>query len=211
MGKIAINAAAVWLVGCTLCCQLVSSNGGVGNHVEPAPVFQDTILPVPATWVEPEPEPEASIRERLADTLLSYLHVRELTGNNDGQEVEMFVEASGLDGKGQHPWCAAFISYIYQANGLGVPPYSARAAAWFPPERIISDKDAVTGDVYSLYYPNLGRIGHIGMYLLPYLNETPYVVGGEGNTNAEGSREGNQVAKRLRPRATIHNSANWVD
>jgi len=174
-------------------------------------VVQDTILPVPATWVEPEPEPEASIRERLADTLLSYLHVKELTGNNDGQEVEMFIEASGLDAKGQYPWCAAFISYIYQANCLGVPPYSARAAAWFPPERIIPDKDAVTGDVYSLYYNSLGRIGHIGMYLLPYLNETPYVVGGEGNTNAEGSREGNQVAKRLRPRATIHNSANWVD
>jgi hypothetical protein len=151
------------------------------------------------------------IRIQATDTLTSYLGVRELTGNNDGPEVEMFLASTGLNPKGQYPWCAAFISYVFQANGLEVPQYSARAAAWFPPEKVIPDKKAIAADLYSLYYRNLGRIGHIGMYLYPYLNDTPYVVGGEGNTNAQGSREGNQSAKRFRPRATIYNSSNWID
>jgi hypothetical protein len=141
---------------------------------------------------------------------VSYIGVKELTGNNDGPEVEMFIASTGLDPKGGYPWCAAFISYVFQANLLSVPKWSARAASWFPPEKVIPDKEAIEGDLFSLWYRNLGRIGHIGMYLEPYLNDTPYVVGGEGNTNAQGSREGNQAAKRLRPRATIHNSSDWI-
>jgi hypothetical protein len=151
------------------------------------------------------------IRNNVVDTLISYIGVKELTGNNDGKEVEMFIASTGLDPKGQYPWCAALISYTFQANGLAVPKYSARAATWFSPEKVIPDKEAIEGDLFSLYYRKLGRIGHIGMYLKPYLNDTPYIVSGEGNTNAQGSREGNQAAKRFRPRSVIHNSANWID
>lgn len=151
------------------------------------------------------------VRNNVVDTLVSYLGVKELTGNNDGPEVEMFIASTGLNPKGGYPWCAAFISYIFQANGLEVPKYSAQAAAWFDEKHVIPNEKAVSADLYSLYYRNLGRIGHIGMYLLPYSNDSPYVVGGEGNTNAQGSREGNQAAKRFRPRATIHSSSNWID
>ena len=207
MGKTAAIIALLWLAYCVVQHQPPRSDGTIRDTLI---VSADTIFPTPAKWSEPEPEPVFDIRQALVDTFYNYINVRELTGNNDGPEVEMFIAASGLDPKGGYPWCASFISYIYQANGLGVPPFSARAAAWFPPEKLIPDKTAISGDVYSLYYPSLGRIGHIGMYLLPYENETPYIVGGEGNTNAEGSREGNRVAKRMRPRATIHNSANWV-
>ncbi len=194
MGKSAGVIAIVCLFGCLVCRESVVGNGDIGNNVV-APV---TIVCVP------------DIREKLVDTLLSYLHVKELTGNNDGPEVEMFIAASGLDPKGQYPWCAAFISYIYQANGLAVPGYSARAAAWFVEPYLIPDKEAIGADLGSLYYANLGRIGHVFMYLEPYKNSTPYVVTGEGNTNAQGSREGNQVARRFRLRGTVHSSAKWV-
>lgn len=151
-----------------------------------------------------------NVRDNVVDTLVSYIGVKELTGNNDGPEVEKFIAATGLNPKGQYPWCAAFISYTFQANSLDVPKYSARAAAWFDENHIIADRKAIAGDLYSLYYRNLGRIGHIGMYLKPYKNDTPYIVGGEGNTNAQGSREGNQAAKRFRPRGVVHNSSDWI-
>jgi hypothetical protein len=154
---------------------------------------------------------QVNIRDKVIDTLLSYLHVKELTGNNDGPEVEMFIASTGLDPKAGHPWCAAFISYIFQANSLSVPRYSARAAAWFDEDHIISNKNAIKADLGSLYYARLGRIGHIVMYLQPYDNPTPYVAVGEGNTNAQLSNEGNRAAKNFRPRAVIHSSANWID
>lgn len=150
-------------------------------------------------------------RNNVVDTLKSYIGVKELTGNNDGPVVEKFIASTGLNPKGKYPWCAAFIAYVFQANSLTVPKYSARAAAWFDKEHLIPNEEAIAGDLFSIYYSRLGRIGHIGMYLKPYRNPTPYIVSGEGNTNAQGSREGNQSAKRFRPRGIVNSSSNWID
>ena len=100
---------------------------------------------------------------------------------------------------------------MFKANGLAVPKYPARAAAWFDKEHIIPNNDAIQGDLGSFYYTSLKRIGHIGMYMKPYKNSTPYVEMGEGNTNDKKSREGNRAAKNLRLRATIYNSSDWIN
>lgn len=150
-------------------------------------------------------------RNNVIDTLESYIGVHELTGNNDGPEVEMFIESTGLNGKGQYPWCAAFITYVFKVNGLEVPKGSAAARNWFDKAHTIPNEKAIEGDLGSLYYNNLGRIGHIVAYTKPYKNSTPYVSTIEGNTNAQGSNEGNQVAKKFRPRGVIYSSANWID
>jgi len=195
MAKITGCFAIIWLFGCSLCHKPVSSNGDISHNV----ISPDTI------------KTEIDIRQNVVDTLVSYIGIKELTGNNDGPEVEMFIASTGLNPKGGYAWCAAFISYVFQANSLSVPKYSARAAAWFDEDHIIPNRDAIAGDLGSLYYARLGRIGHIVMYLEPFDNPTPYVTTGEGNTNAEGSREGNQSAKRFRPKGVIHSSANWID
>lgn len=153
---------------------------------------------------------DRDIRDNVIDTLTFYLWVKEATGNNDGYQVEKFIASTGLNPKGQYPWCAAFITYSFKANGLEVPQYPARAASWFDSEHEINSKDATQGDLGSLYYRNLGRIGHIFMYLEPYVNSTPFVTTGEGNTNVEGSREGNRAAKRHRPRGVVYSSADWI-
>jgi len=150
------------------------------------------------------------IRNNVSDTLQSYLWVKEATGNNDGYWVEKFIGSTGLNPKGQYPWCAAFITYVFKVNNLDVPKYPARAASWFNEAHLIPNEKAIQGDLGSLYYRKLGRIGHIVMYLQPFINNTPYVVTGEGNTNAQGSREGNQAARRIRPRGIIHSSADWI-
>jgi len=152
---------------------------------------------------------DRNIRHNVVDTLLSYLGVKEATGNNDGYMVEKILSSVGA--KKGDPWCGAFQGYVFIVNGLKIPQYAARASAWFDEKHIIPNKDAVTGDLGSIYYRKLGRIGHIVMFLQPYLNATPYVITGEGNTSSDGSREGNRAAKKIRPRAIIHSSANWID
>ncbi|MBN2774706.1 MAG: C40 family peptidase [Prolixibacteraceae bacterium] len=149
------------------------------------------------------------IRHNVIDTLVSYLWVKEATGNNDGYMVEKMLQSAGA--KKGDPWCGAFQAYVFKVNGLKIPQYAARASAWFDKKHIIPNNNAVAGDLGSIYYRKPGRIGHIVMYLKPYKNETPYVVTGEGNTNADGSREGNRAAKKLRPRGVIYSSANWID
>ena len=152
---------------------------------------------------------DRDIRHNVTDTLVSYLWVKEATGHNDGYMVEKILASVGA--KKGDPWCGAFQGFVFKVNGFEIPRYAARAAAWFDEEHLIENKDAIAGDLGSLYYRKLGRIGHIVMYLKPYKNTTPYVVTGEGNTNADGSREGNRAAKKLRPRGIIHSSSNWID
>lgn len=148
-------------------------------------------------------------RQRVIDTLEHYLFIKEVTGHNDGYWVEKVLKSVGA--KKGDPWCGAFQGFVFLQCGLRIPKYAARAAAWFDQEHTIPNKDAIPGDLASFYYQRLGRIGHIGMYLIAYVNKTPYVVTGEGNTNDRQSREGNRAAKVYRPRGVIYSSANWID
>jgi len=53
------------------------------------------------------------------DTAKKYLFVRELTGKNDGAEIEMFLKSVGR--KKGDSWCAAFVSYVLTVNKIKVP------------------------------------------------------------------------------------------
>jgi hypothetical protein len=205
MGKIAIFITISFVFNYFVRCQPVSSNRDISYNV----INRDTVTEITET-IDTVFE-KINIRQAVIDTLLYYVGVKELTGNNDGVEVEMFIESTGLDPKGKYAWCGGFITYGFKVNGLEVPKYPARAASWFDEEHIIPNEQAIEGDLASFYYKRLGRIGHIAAYIKPYVNSTPYCSTVEGNTNAQGSPEGNQVADRLRLRATIHSSANWID
>lgn len=68
------------------------------------------------------------------------------------------------------------------------------------------------GDVFGLYFTKLGRIGHVGFvdqWGGPRGDDWVYTV--EGNTNGEGSREGDGVHARRRLKRHIHIVANWID
>lgn len=63
------------------------------------------------------------------------------------------------------------------------------------------------GDVFSLYYKNLGRIGHTG--IVESWGET-YVTTIEGNTNEDGSRDGDGVWRKKRLIKTIYRVSRWA-
>ena len=208
MAKITIIIAAMSMLGYFVCCEPVGSDRDIVYNVveRDTVIVRDTIYPVKS--ITPE---QPDVRQAIVDTLQSYVGVKELTGNNDGPIIEMFLLSADRDPKDREPWCGALITYGFKVNGLPVPKYPALSAAWFDEQHIIPHTQAQKGDLGGLYYDKLKRIGHIVCYTALFVNPTPYVPTVEGNTNAQGSREGNQVANRFRPRSVFHRSANWVD
>jgi len=100
---------------------------------------------------------ETTRRNRLVELAQGELWVREETGNNDGPRVEGYLASVGLK-KGQ-PWCAAFVSFIFEQVG-----YSAPRTGWspslFPVKRLV--KAAAPGNVFGIYFRALNRIAHCG-------------------------------------------------
>lgn len=128
----------------------------------------------------------------------SQIGVRELTGNNDGKQVEIYLKSVGL-GKG-YPWCAAFVKWCYLQAGIKTNinamalSVNQRQRWVYANNRLIEEPKR--GDAFTLYYPSLARIGHTGFYD-GRLNTSIYSTV-EGNTNGAGSREGNGVYRKYR-------------
>jgi hypothetical protein len=130
------------------------------------------------------------------------LGVRELTGKNDGIKVEAYLKYVGFP-KG-NPWCAAYVSWVFKKAGYPVPK-TAWSPALFPADHLVIQPSA--GMVFGIYFPDLKRIAHCG-----FVENTQgdFVLTIEGNTNVEGSREGQGVYRRLRHKRTINKYANWL-
>ena len=132
---------------------------------------------------------------------LAELGVREWSGKNDGPKVEAYLAAAGLK-KGQ-PWCAAFVSWVYQQAGYP-KPRTGWSPALFPASRLV--KKGKPGVVFGIYYPELKRIGHCGFVLS---ETTDWLLTVEGNTNGGGSRDGDGVYRKRRHSKTVHAYADW--
>lgn len=156
---------------------------------------------------------ERILRKYIVEEAESYVGIVEATGNNDGPEVEAFLSSVGL-GKG-YAWCAAFVHFILKQCEVNntVTAWSPTCCpttktVWKQGEKI--SREPVEADVFSLYYRKLGRIGHTG-FIKKWDQEDNYVTTIEGNTNADGSREGNGVWIKKRNKRTIYSVANWLD
>lgn len=174
--------------------------------VQPAPIFHNVQQIDNFT-----PQPPAPLPPRINEVYNSYVGVKEATGNNDGLEVERFLKNVGL-GKG-FPWCAAFVKTCLleagvteasRINGMALScenksklVYSARRFAGSPRQ----------GDVFTLWYANLNRIGHTGFFDRR-INSTIY-ESVEGNTNGAGSREGDGVYRKKRSFNATHSISRW--
>ena len=148
------------------------------------------------------------IRADLVATYRSHIGVRELTGNNDGPQVEAYLRAVNL-GKG-FAWCAAFVAYCYLDNGQQIPKSAAWSPSWFPASRVIPHEQANAGDVFGIYYTHLKRIGHVGFIDEDWNNGSGNVITVEGNTNGDGSREGDGVYRKRRSKNQIKSVSRWL-
>lgn len=182
----------------------------------------DTIKGFVSTGVDDEPEviqpvaidkpnEHVNSRDKLIKIYTSYVGVREKTGKNDGPEVELFLSSVGLS-KG-YAWCAAYVHYCMTQAGI-----KNRITAWSPTAENKKNilykngeilKPLQRGDVFTLYYVRLKRIGHTGFYD-GMLNED-MIITVEGNTNIKGSNEGDGVYKYFRPLKSIHSISNHIN
>lgn len=193
---------------------VVVDSGAVAEHTNDIPVMVDTVsVPV----YEPEPVPLNDVVNvpvvSLVDIYTSYIGVREATGKNDGVEVERFLKSVGL-GKG-YPWCAAFVkTCLLEAGILDANRINGMALSCENKNQMIYKGKQMTGepqpgDVFTLYYASLKRIGHTGFHHRR-INSSVY-ESVEGNTNAAGSREGDGVYKKKRSYNATHSISRWHD
>ena len=126
----------------------------------------------------------------------------EATGNNDGKRVEEYLAAVGLP-KG-HPYCAAFISWVFKEAGYN-QPRTGWSPALFPVSRSV--KTPVPGNVFGIYFPAFKRIAHCGFVSSVKDNWIGTI---EANTNVSGSRDGEGVHRRMRHARTIYRYADWT-
>lgn len=149
----------------------------------------------------------------LIATAQGFMGVREQGGNNRGQMVELFL--AGVKQQAGAPWCAAFVhhagywSHFDAAAGRSFWPLPPTAScfllgAFAQQNGVLKDKPQA-GDVFLQYNAALARFAHTGIIItVDRVNERPAgkpwydCTTIEGNTNEEGSREGNAVVIKKR-------------
>ena len=150
-----------------------------------------------------------TLRDKVVEQYNSQLGVRE-NGNNAGAAVERYLRSIGL-GPG-YAWCAAFIHWNLVQCDLK-PVTSGWAPAWFPQDRVIYKRglkplrSPMAGDVMGLWFPDKGRIAHVG-FIDQWSDKTVITV--EGNTNEAGSREGDGVYRKRRLTRQIYIASDWI-
>lgn len=142
----------------------------------------------------------------------SQIGVRERTGNNDGVDVEKYLKSVGLT-KG-YAWCAAFVKWCYDKAGVNTTGINAMALSLHDKNKLVYYQNKIIkepqkGDAFTLYYLKLGRIGHTGFYD-GRLNDVSYRTV-EGNTNEQGSREGDGVYRKYRSYRATYSINRWVN
>lgn len=154
---------------------------------------------------------EFDTRDCLREVYTSQIGVREYGGNNRGAQVKMYLNSVGLD-EG-YPWCAAFVSWCFQQVAVDVP-----RSAWVPSfalkNRFVYKQGKILkrlpkyGDVMLIWFNKLNRPAHIGF--IDQWGER-WIISVEGNTNDDGSREGDGVYRKRRLKRQIWAVANFID
>jgi len=148
---------------------------------------------------------------------MSQVGVREMTGRNDGVEVENYLKYVNLS-KG-NPWCAAFVCWALGENEIE-NPRSGWSPDLFPKNKIIWERSKkitdltnempseviLQGDVFGIYFTDKKRIAHCGF--VDQANKS-WIITVEGNTNDTGGRDGDGVYRKRRLLNTIYTISSW--
>lgn len=143
-----------------------------------------------------------------AGFLVDKMKVKEV-GNNAGTWVEKFLKSCGL-AKG-NPWCACMVNYCLDEAGYpkGLmgnrqyrPSFSrGRVKEWWKwalnEDRDITIEDVEKGDLF--LWVNANGTGHTGWVVSAYkVLGVWFIKTIEGNTDADGSREGDGMYRKTR-------------
>lgn len=148
----------------------------------------------------------ADLMAGAAAEAIARIGVKERKGTpNSGDDVDLFLAAAGLP-PGQS-WCAAFVHFCYRVAAAKLstvnpcPRTGGCIRMWELADAHFRTQTPTVGAVYILDHG--GRKGHAGIVteLAPDGSVAAEV---SGNTNREGSREGDQVAVHHGPPNLSH-------
>lgn len=155
----------------------------------------------PGTKLKPLPKVlSKELHIAAMEVALSQFNVKELTGKNDGEAVEIYLKSIGL-GKG-YSWCMAFVYWCYEEASkiLGVKNPLIKTGGvlkqWndINREKKIWASSKTKPKVGDIFIMDFGKgQGHTGIVTKVNANGSVETI--EGNANSYGSREGNQVGK----------------
>lgn len=167
-----------------------------------------------ATVICGHPDPGFNLdqtKDQVAQTYLAEVGVREIGKNNHGPGPKKYLASVQL-GEG-YAWCAAFVKWVFNEHEIDTGSANAWSPSWFPSSRVIyrrgQDPRAIPdkGDVFGLYYTNLKRVGHVGFV---HDWSPDWVITVEGNTNGDGSRDGDGVHRKRRLTKQIYVVSRYI-
>lgn len=160
---------------------------------------------------QPLAMPTSPLRERLVKSMEKYVGIKEATGHNDGKEIKKILRNVGLP-EG-NAWCAAV--QVQAHDDVNIPnPHSAYCPDWFK-SNVVFEKTQMTidkfqakrGQVFGLWIEYKHRVGHMGM--LTGESKFSYNTD-EGNTNGDGSDEGDGCYRKIRNKRSIYVIADYA-
>jgi hypothetical protein len=169
--------------------------------------FEDSITVInESAGVRPTEVVDSSALKRicLITTYTNEIGVRE-KGNNRGERVCEYQLNCGFPNCGV-AWCACFVKWCLDRCAIK-NNINGWAASAHVKNRLTTEPKR--GDLFTLYYQNLGRIGHTGFYDGNH-NEIFY-NSVEGNTSGSGTREGDGVYRMKRSYKATYSFSNWID
>lgn len=136
---------------------------------------------------------------KIVDVAKSQVGVHEgRTGSHWNNDQRYSDEVPGLTWSDGQPWCATFVSWCAMTAGLdALYPRTAScdtAGVWFKQRKAFSEYPAVGAQVF---YGTPSDLNHTGI-VIDFDADTITAI--EGNTNDDGSREGDGVYLKVRQR-----------
>lgn len=127
-------------------------------------------------------------------------------GSNRGPIIDQANRMCGIPASAQAPWCASIAHWSFAQLGAEDRP-GAWSPSWFLASRKITSAASIRpGDTALVWFPSKRRFAHTiaAIESVQSRGRAPAIVTTlEGNTNAQGSREGDQFARRQRTLDTI--------
>lgn len=151
----------------------------------PASGKRSTILPDSGKWLNTISS-DSTKRSAVIDTARHYIYVRELTGKNDGKEVEMFQKYAHIR-KGD-PWCAAFVTYCLTVCAVNEPAIRTGLARNFmtkksiPARQVLEGRAKVPNATIIIWAHGNGISGHAGLNERQTAKNAFWTI--QGNTGA---------------------------
>jgi len=231
MAKIYISILCIFLIFCS-CRPRISQDGVIANAqttavdsiktvidstrgekeivqvIDTVHGYKEVKQPKPSTGTATVTTPS------ITEVYMSQVGIGEATGHNDGKDVEKYLKSVGL-GKG-YAWCAAFERWCFDQAKIKTTINGAAASAHNRNNLVLFEhkfiKDPEPGDVFTLWYSQLNRIGHTGFFHKK-VNSSVY-ESYEGNTGAGstidvGTREGDGVYHKYRSFNATYSISRW--